>query len=106
MAPTSILRDPYYLDIISWWDVEALMMRSHQVVPRCFVSNRGLINLSSTPDSFFRRQFRFAKDDFSTLCHALGIPKMVSSAQGVNIPGWEALCILLRRLAYPNGCVT
>lgn len=102
MAPTSILHDPYYLNALSWSDVEALMMRSHQVVPRCFVSKRGLMNLSSMPDSVFRRQFRFAKDDFPTLCQALGIPKTVSSAQGVNIPGWEALCILLRRLAYPN----
>ncbi|KAH9364045.1 hypothetical protein HPB48_016383 [Haemaphysalis longicornis] len=102
MAPTSILHDPYYLDVLSWSDVEALMMRSQQAVPRFFVSKRGLINLSSMPDSAFRREFRFVKDDFSTLCQALGIPKMVSSAQGVNIPGWEALCTLLRRLAYPN----
>ncbi|KAH9377911.1 hypothetical protein HPB48_000877 [Haemaphysalis longicornis] len=71
------------------------MMRSHQVVPGCFVSKRGLINLSSITDSVFRRQFRFAKDDFATLCQALRIPKMVSSAQGVNIPGWEALCLYL-----------
>lgn len=102
MAPTSILHKPYYLDVISWSDIEALMMGSRQVQRRRFVSKCRLINLSVMLESVFRRQFRFAKDDFATLCQALKIPKMVSSAQGVSIPSWEALCILLRRLAYPN----
>lgn len=50
----------------------------------------------------FRQQFRFAKEDFDDLYCNLRVPDVVTSAQGVRVPGREALCIVLRRLAYPN----
>lgn len=67
MAPTSILNNPYYLDTLSWEDIEALMTRSRPTLPRSFVSKRGLINLSAVPESVFRIQFRFSKGHFATL---------------------------------------
>ncbi|CAN7948011.1 unnamed protein product [Ixodes hexagonus] len=53
-------------------------------------------------DETFRRQFRFHKEDLAALQSGLQIPATVTTAQGVAVPGDEALCIVLRRLAYPN----
>ncbi|XP_055349413.1 LOW QUALITY PROTEIN: uncharacterized protein LOC129596212 [Paramacrobiotus metropolitanus] len=46
--------------------------------------------------------FRFRKDDIPTLRICLKIPDSVVTATGDHASGIEALCILLRRLAYPN----
>ncbi|KAH7973542.1 hypothetical protein HPB49_002234 [Dermacentor silvarum] len=54
------------------------------------------------PSDVFRRHFRFEKSDFSVLQRALQIPDVVTSAQGFHVGGLEALCICLKRLAYPN----
>ncbi|KAH7953019.1 hypothetical protein HPB49_003459 [Dermacentor silvarum] len=45
---------------------------------------------------------RFQKSDLDDLMTGLLIPEEVESAQRVRIPGREALCMTLRRLAYPN----
>ncbi|KAM7308475.1 tigger transposable element-derived protein 6 [Ixodes scapularis] len=50
----------------------------------------------------FQRQFRFEKSDFPTLVRALDMPESMTSSQGVRISAREALCMYLRRLAYPN----
>ncbi|XP_040358411.1 protein ALP1-like [Ixodes scapularis] len=42
------------------------------------------------------------KMDLEDLVAALKIPAEVKSAQRVRVPGYEALCMTLRRLAYPN----
>ncbi|KAG0437591.1 hypothetical protein HPB47_017373 [Ixodes persulcatus] len=54
------------------------------------------------PGQTFRRQFRFEKRDFPVLVKALQLPEYVTSAQGVRVSAREALCMCLRRLAYPN----
>jgi len=36
------------------------------------------------------------------LLAALGVPDIITLPSGQHLPGMEALCILLRRLAYPN----
>ncbi|KAH7955586.1 hypothetical protein HPB52_001672 [Rhipicephalus sanguineus] len=53
-------------------------------------------------NGMFRTCFRFEKEDVPKLRVALRIPETVMTAQRVPIPGDEALCITLRRLAYPN----
>ncbi|KAH8036770.1 hypothetical protein HPB51_005259 [Rhipicephalus microplus] len=50
----------------------------------------------------FRICFRFQKEDIVKVRVALRIPETVITAQRVPISGDEALCITLRRLAYPN----
>ncbi|KAL3205896.1 hypothetical protein MRX96_040577 [Rhipicephalus microplus] len=44
----------------------------------------------------------FQKGDLEDLMEALLIPEEVVSAQRVRVSGREALCMTLRRLAYPN----
>ncbi|XP_065311757.1 uncharacterized protein [Dermacentor albipictus] len=68
----------------------------------CYRSQRGLLDIDNIEPSLFRQQFRFQKEDFNNLFSALKLPETVKSAQNVTVPGREALCITLRRLAYPN----
>lgn len=46
--------------------------------------------------------FRFEKADIHIVFHALRIPDKVICPNGIICSGLEGLCILLRRLAYPN----
>ncbi|KAH9375756.1 hypothetical protein HPB48_014640 [Haemaphysalis longicornis] len=45
---------------------------------------------------------KFERDDICELLTTLKIPDDVISAQRVRVSGMEALCMTLRRLAYPN----
>lgn len=65
-------------------------------------SKTGLLDFPAVDPVVFRQQFRFEKEDFDDVCSNLRVPDVVTSAQGVRVPGREALCITLRRLAYPN----
>lgn len=49
--------------------------------------------------------FRFEKQDIVRLCTALHIPGQFRCYNGTICTGIDALCILLRRLAYPNRLV-
>ncbi|KAH8028958.1 hypothetical protein HPB51_021105 [Rhipicephalus microplus] len=92
---SSILWDPYCLAHLSWEDIEALMLREH-------ASRGGLLNLDSMSSQCVRRQFRYEKADFPVFVRALKMPQYITSAQGVRVTAADALCICLRRLAYPN----
>ena len=46
-------------------------------------------------------EFRFKKHDIERLCIALAMPDVVETVNRLVVPAPEALCILLRRLAYP-----
>ncbi|KAH9374792.1 hypothetical protein HPB48_000456 [Haemaphysalis longicornis] len=65
-------------------------------------ARNGMLNFEGMPATTFLRQFRFEKADFEVLVRALEMPDIVTSAQGVRVAGTEALCMCLRRLAYPN----
>lgn len=45
--------------------------------------------------------FRFGKSDLGKVRILLGIPDEVTAKDFDRVPGTEALCILLRRFAYP-----
>lgn len=45
---------------------------------------------------------RFYKDDLYHLYNCLRIPEQIICDNGLRVSGFEALCVLLRRLAYPN----
>ncbi|KAH7941756.1 hypothetical protein HPB49_017034 [Dermacentor silvarum] len=101
MPRSSILQDRYYLSFLGWRDIEARMLREPERQRRLYVSSRGgLLNIEAIPDRVFRRQFRFEKADFLLLV-ALELPQYLS-AEGVRISSYEALCMCLRRQAYPN----
>jgi hypothetical protein len=46
-------------------------------------------------------EFRFDKQDIPRLQEALQFPEMISIPHATDCPGLEALCILLKRFAYP-----
>ena len=59
-------------------------------------------NLSSIADEDCRLLFRFEKQYIPQLKDALHFPDNFICEQGCKVSGAEALCILPRRLAYPN----
>ncbi|KAH7940669.1 hypothetical protein HPB49_003534 [Dermacentor silvarum] len=120
--PRSVLSDPRLLSMLSCTeiddllmteterqylsgsldDVEDLMRRNRESELLLYRSRNGLLDTTRIEAGLFRQQFRFEKVDFDELLSALLLPESVRSAQNVNVSGREALCITLRRLAYPN----
>ncbi|KAH7944303.1 hypothetical protein HPB52_018178 [Rhipicephalus sanguineus] len=101
--PRSILQDHLLLSELKWSEIEDLLaLEVLGETRRDPLSFRGLLNIDAMDNGMFRTCFRFEKEDVPKLRVALRIPETVMTAQRVPIPGDEALCITLRRLAYPN----
>ncbi|KAH7938984.1 hypothetical protein HPB52_003328 [Rhipicephalus sanguineus] len=83
-------------------DVEHYFRRESASKLLCYCSEHGLLDIDNIELSLFSQQFRFQKDDLSELFRALKLPEIMKSPQNVTVPGREASCITLRRLAYPN----
>lgn len=62
----------------------------------------GVFNFNNLTDSFCYVHFRFYKRDIHRLVAAFNIPEDIILKTGAKVKGIEALCILLKRLAYPN----
>ncbi|KAL3248703.1 hypothetical protein MRX96_017788 [Rhipicephalus microplus] len=65
-------------------------------------SSTGLLNVSAVDHEAFGLLFRFQKDDFDSFWCLLGVPHVVTCALGIRVAGAQAMCMALRRLAYPN----
>ncbi|KAH7935560.1 hypothetical protein HPB52_009905 [Rhipicephalus sanguineus] len=78
------------------------MRRSREAELVRYRSQHGLLDIDGMDSSTFKLTFRFHKNDFDDFCSALLVPREITSAQNVRLCGREALCMLLRRLAYPN----
>ena len=52
-------------------------------------------------DDECQSDFRFLKNDVYLLCEALRIPEKLSCYNRISVGGIEALCIFLKRFAYP-----
>lgn len=65
----------------------------------------GHFRLDELEDSFCYVNFRFYKEDIRRLKEVFQIPDEIVLKNRTNVSGEEALCILLRRLAYPNRFV-
>nr|XP_037270556.1 uncharacterized protein LOC119162191 [Rhipicephalus microplus] len=101
--PQSILQDPLLLTRLKWSEiVDVLCLEVLGETRRDPLSMRGLLDIDAIDSGVFRTYFRFEKDDVPRLQRALCIPDKVTTPQRVSVPGDEALCITLRRLAYPN----
>ncbi|CAN7946698.1 unnamed protein product, partial [Ixodes hexagonus] len=96
----SALYDPLLLDALSWQEIEDLLHGEEEA--RRSVSESGLLNITRMPGETFKGLFRFEKHDLDQMLHRLKMPAEVLRAQRVRVPGVEALCMTLRRLAYPN----
>ena len=58
-------------------------------------------DLEAMPEPECRSNFRFDKADIPVLADVLGLPEKFCCYQGTTARKLEALCILLRRLAFP-----
>lgn len=65
----------------------------------------GVFRLDELNDDFCVTHFRFRKEDIRKLRIRFRIPEEIILKTRVKVSGEEALCILLRRLAYPNRLV-
>ncbi|CAC5395948.1 unnamed protein product [Mytilus coruscus] len=66
------------------------------------VYNGEKMNLEVLTNEQCRFMFRFEKQDIDILRVALGIPSKIVCNNGTVASGIEGLCIVLRRLTYPN----
>ncbi|KAL3184415.1 hypothetical protein MRX96_031827 [Rhipicephalus microplus] len=98
--PYSVFHDRLLLRTLRWNEIEN--MYSLRNAPRRDLQINGLLDLDGMDFTTFYRSFRFQKGDLEDLMEALLIPEEVVSAQRVRVSGREALCMTLRRLAYPN----
>ncbi|XP_037500293.2 uncharacterized protein LOC119374289 [Rhipicephalus sanguineus] len=78
------------------------MRRSREAELVRYRSQCGLLDIDGMDSTTFKLMFRFQKHDFNDLCSALLVPREITTAQNVRLCGREALCVLLRRQAYPN----
>lgn len=62
----------------------------------------GVFRLDDLDDNYCLTNFRFSKNDIRKLIPLFEIPKEIILPTRVKVSGEEAMCILLRRLAYPN----
>ena len=60
------------------------------------------LNLETMSDTQIVNNFRFQLDDLPRLQRALAIPDTMKFSERTVSSGLEALCVVLRRLAYPN----
>ncbi|CAN7990117.1 unnamed protein product [Ixodes hexagonus] len=102
MHPRSILEDPLLASSMTCNEMEDMLLLMSEPPRRTFKSNRGLLDVNQLDDDVFRAMFRFRREEFPELLSGLRILDKVTSAQGIVVTGEEALCIALRRLAYPN----
>ena len=65
-------------------------------------SRTEMFDLGKVDDDFCWIHFRFYKQDIYRLKALLKIPDRVKLATRLNLAREEALCITLKRLAYPN----
>ena len=59
-------------------------------------------NLEDPSDQQALNRFRFGKEDIYRLARSLALPDQISLTNCCICSGTDALCILLRRLVYPN----
>ncbi|GAV10024.1 hypothetical protein RvY_19514 [Ramazzottius varieornatus] len=62
----------------------------------------GDFDLDTISNQVCLEDFRFSKSQLFLLQHALEIPDIMYTDSHHIIPGMEALCLLLKRLAFPN----
>lgn len=62
----------------------------------------GAFNLNNLSETECKLYFRFEQDDIPRLAQALRVPNDLTTGSGHRCSGIEGLCILLRRLSYPN----
>ena len=68
---------------------------------RKIASRQYQFNLNGYSDEEARVMFRFSKAELSTLLSNFAMPSSLKTTEGCRVSATEALCITLRRLAFP-----
>ncbi|KAH6937489.1 hypothetical protein HPB50_000756 [Hyalomma asiaticum] len=103
MPLRSVLEDPFLMSFLKWSEIEDLLCSElFEYTRRDPLSVHGYLDIDKMDSGQFRTYFRFEQNDVRRLKSALLLPDVLRTPQGVSIPGDEALCLTLRRLAYPN----
>ena len=63
------------------------------------------LGIDAIPAEQCKTMFRFEKNDLRRLQTALNFPEENLVPNGTKTSGFEAFCIMLRRLAYPNRLI-
>ena len=63
--------------------------------------NYEAFELDSMSDDECQAEFRFYKNDVYDLMAVLGFPETFTCYNGLTVDGTQALCIFLKRFAYP-----
>ncbi|XP_064472844.1 uncharacterized protein LOC135387668 [Ornithodoros turicata] len=99
----SILEDVVLLDSLSWEEIEDALL--HESLDGCHKrsnSDASHSQIWGLDEERAKLEFRFEKKDIAAIRIALRIPDKMRTQHGVTLTGEEALCVTLRRLAYPN----
>ena len=59
-------------------------------------------DIDALTDEEFRSFFRFSREHISPLMQVLQLRKNYKASNGIRWSGEEGLCMVLRRLCYPN----
>ncbi|KAH8030986.1 hypothetical protein HPB51_012454 [Rhipicephalus microplus] len=99
----SVLQDPFLAKNLPWKYIDDLLITDLlQPQPRRNLHENGVLDIDAIDGTTFYRALRFHKGDLDDLIVGLLIPGEMMSAQRVRASDHEALCMTLRRLAYPN----
>jgi hypothetical protein len=90
-----------YLPLLDETDIEDLLIieESNKKLP---IPRIQKFEFNSFVDEYCYLNFRFHKDDILRLKRCLNMQGTYTCENGVKVSTFEALCITLRRLAYPN----
>ncbi|KAH7944646.1 hypothetical protein HPB52_022972 [Rhipicephalus sanguineus] len=103
MPLRSVLEDPFLVSFLKWYEIEHLLyLELFEYTRRDPLSVHGYLDIDEMDSGQVRTYFRFEQNDVRRIKSALLLPDVVRTLQGVSIWGDAALCLTLRRLAYPN----
>lgn len=73
-------------------------------LPRQPTTKRRLtpVSVVSRDDDEFLPNFRFTRQQMSLVIEAYALPNMIRTPRGITVSSWDAMGILLRRLALPG----
>jgi hypothetical protein len=81
---------------------EAILIMLNPLRNNCVDPERQQFDLNEISFDQAKLNFRFEKNDIPILAELLGLPEQIITSTRNNVDRTTALCILLRRLAYPN----
>ena len=83
-------------------DDDVLCLHRLMKVERCLLAQEQKFDLAKVSVRDCWKDYRFTKNQLEILREALQFPEFFVTKKRYKLPAMEGLCLLLRRLAYPN----